>query len=96
MTIRGAGRWALFAIVAVAALFFFPLARGSFQAVHGPTTALGSQQFRRVLFVIGALAARARVTLRQTLFAPRWNPGGCSSPSAAFAALLPEPAPLRC
>jgi len=57
MDVRHLGTVALLAVMAVAALFFFPAAHGSYSATHGPITALRSFRLRAFLmFVITAAA----------------------------------------
>jgi hypothetical protein len=59
MFIPPPGRWMGFCVAAcVLALFFFPLAHGSFQATHGPTTA-----FRARRVICGIIHAMVRAIL---------------------------------
>jgi TRAP-type C4-dicarboxylate transport system permease small subunit len=49
----------ILSVVCVLALFFFPLAHGSFQATHGPTTTFRAKwAFLVLLFAIVAAALR--------------------------------------
>ena len=59
MDVRHLGSVALLVIMAVAALFFFPAAHGSYSSTHGPITAVRSLRLRAVLFF--AIAAAAAV-----------------------------------
>lgn len=47
----------LLVVICVAALFFFPVAQGSYSAVHGPVTALRSIKYRLRIWLILAMAA---------------------------------------
>lgn len=46
----------LLVVICVAALFFFPVAHGSYSAVHGPVTALRSIKYRLRIWMILAMA----------------------------------------
>ena len=50
-------KFVLLLILCTAALFFFPVAHGSYSAVHGPVTALQSIKSRLRMWVIMAVAA---------------------------------------
>lgn len=67
MDLRYAGSIALLALMAVAALFFFPLAHGSFSATHGPITALRASRFRAVLMFAMAAASAALMNIVSAL-----------------------------
>ncbi len=54
---RSLAGWALLALLCVVSMFFFPAPTGSFQSVHGPTTAL--RALRMALLVIVAMAMAA-------------------------------------
>ena len=55
MDLRWVGSVALLAVIAVAALFLFPLAHGSYSATHGPGTDLKAKHLLTALmFVIAA------------------------------------------
>jgi hypothetical protein len=52
------------AVICVLAMFFFPLAHGSFQATHGPTTTFRAKwAFLVLLFTILTVALRVLVGL---------------------------------
>lgn len=54
----------ILAVICVLALFFFPLAHGSFQATHGPTTTFRAKwAFLVLLFTILTAALRVLVAL---------------------------------
>jgi len=54
----------ILSVVCVLALFFFPLAHGSFQATHGPTTTFRAKwAFLVLLFAIVAAALRVLAAL---------------------------------
>lgn len=63
MDLRHAGSIALLALMAVAALFFFPVSHGSYSATHGPMTALRASRFRVVLMFAIASAAAALMAI---------------------------------
>lgn len=55
MDLRWVGSVALLAVIAVAALFLFPIAHGSYSATHGPGTDLRAKHLLTALmFVIAA------------------------------------------
>ena len=93
MNLRWVGSVALLGVIAIAALFLFPLAHGSYSATHGPGTDLRSKQFRSVLmFVIAATGfALARIlALLSTLFVV-----GFAGEPAELCPALPAFSPLR-
>jgi hypothetical protein len=55
-------------VVCVLALFFFPLAHGSFQATHGPTTTFRAK-WAFLILIFAILAAALRVS---TALVPAW------------------------
>lgn len=62
-------------VVCVLALFFFPLAQGSFQATHGPTTTFRAKWAVLVLlFIIVAAAFQVLAALIRSK-----RSGGCAS-----------------
>ncbi len=91
MDLRHLGSIALLAVMAVAALFFFPAAHGSYSSTHGPITAVRSLRLRAILFfVIAAAAAVLKAILHslrsiargceEPLFAPDLSPASISAP----------------
>ncbi|HEX7289019.1 MAG TPA: hypothetical protein VF532_22735 [Candidatus Angelobacter sp.] len=98
MLIPPPGRWiGVCVTVCVLALFFFPLAQGSFQATHGPITAFRA---RRLIFgIIHSLVRKFLVALARVLRAGSLQRLGLAwrrlgPPSFAHAA--PSMAILRC
>lgn len=98
MFIPPPGRWLGFCVAAcVLALFFFPLAQGSFQATHGPTTA-----FRARRLIFGIIHSVVRSVLRAfarlltacpvKLLGLTWRMRGPGS----FVGAAPSTAILRC
>ncbi len=94
MDVRHIGSIALLAIMAVAALFFFPAAHGSYSSTHGPITAVRSLRLRAILFFVIAAAAAALSCLLRAMI----SFGYCRmelAPVPSFASRL-DAAPLRC
>lgn len=93
MDLRHAGSIALLAIMAVAALFFFPAVHGSYSSTHGPMTALRSQRLRAFLLCVISAAAAALTAMVNILVAL----GRCGSGSAPILAFSPHlvSSPLR-
>lgn len=93
MDVRHIGSIALLAIMAIAALFFFPAAHGSYSSTHGPITALRSFRLRAfLLFVITAAAAvLSAIVHTLVLLAGRSERNG-ADPRLALACVV---APLR-
>lgn len=73
MNLRWVGSIALLAVIAVAALFLFPVAHGSYSATHGPGSALRSTQFRSTLMFVIAGAG--------------FSPTGLVAPALVFCAV---------
>jgi hypothetical protein len=67
MDVRHIWSVALLAIMAVAALFFFPAAHGSYSATHGPITALRAYRLRAFLLFVISSAAAALAAILQAL-----------------------------
>ncbi|MGH9523914.1 MAG: hypothetical protein ACRD3E_15425 [Terriglobales bacterium] len=93
MDLRWVGSVALLAVIAISALFLFPVAHGSYSATHGPGTDLRWKQFRSVLmFVIAAAGfalARTLAPLTTLSFM------GTAAVPAALCPALPSFSPLR-
>lgn len=93
MDVRHIGSIALLAVMAIAALFFFPAAHGSYSSTHGPITALRSFRLRVFLLLVIAAAAAALSAILQTLvLLCRWLCETFARPLLSFAFVS---APLR-
>lgn len=93
MDLRWVGSVALLAVIAVAALFLFPVAHGSYSATHGPGTDLRSKQFRNVLMFVVA-ASGFSLTLLLTLLVT-FCVFGVFTDAAALPPAFPSFSPLR-
>jgi hypothetical protein len=78
----------LLLIVLVTILFFFPVAVGSYQATHGPTSTLKEYLTSILLQTLIAL-----VVLISLLFSPHWTEGHFEMAERKIPA--PHPAPLQ-
>jgi hypothetical protein len=88
MDVRHIGTIALLAIMAIAALFFFPAAHGSYSSTHGPITALRSFRLRTfLLFVICAAVTLLSGILSILLLVSRVSAEDSSEPHFAFASM---------
>lgn len=47
----------LLVVICIGALFFFPVAHGSYSAVHGPVTALRSLKYRLQIWLVSVISA---------------------------------------
>lgn len=98
MLIPPPGRWLGFCVAAcVLALFFFPLAHGSFQATHGPTTVFRAR--RLISSIIHSLVRNVLLALARLLTACSVELGGLAQRMHASRDLVhasPSTAILRC
>lgn len=91
---RYLGNVALVVLMAVAALFFFPAAHGSFSSTHGPITAVRSLRMRTLLmFAIAAAAAVLTALVRGLMVLGSCR---CDLFPAALSACSSSCSPLRC